>query len=239
MAETAHADTFVRDHLPPVAQWPQFLLELPELRYPARLNCAVELLDRHSIARPQALAVRTVEQMTSLREAGLVQYYLGVESGHDAVLARMTKGVDAAEMVRVARKAHDAGVKLSTMILLGAGGEALSTEHARASAAVINAIQPRFVSTLVVTPVEGTPLFDEAMKGTFEDMEPAAITRELREFVAGLDLRGSVFRANHASNWLPIGGTLPKDKAAILAALDEAIAHPDDAPFLPEELRGL
>jgi radical SAM superfamily enzyme YgiQ (UPF0313 family) len=190
-------------------------------------------------ASPQALAVRTVEQMTSLREAGLVQYYLGVESGHDAVLARMTKGVDAAEMVRVARKAHDAGVKLSTMILLGAGGEALSTEHARASAAVINAIQPRFVSTLVVTPVEGTPLFDEAMKGTFEDMEPAAITRELREFVAGLDLRGSVFRANHASNWLPIGGTLPKDKAAILAALDEAIAHPDDAPFLPEELRGL
>ena len=104
------------------------------------------------LVRPQALDVRTVEQMTALREAGLVQYYLGVESGHDAVLARMKKGVDAAEMVRVAGKAHAAGIKVSTMILLGAGGPALSLEHARASAAVINAIQPRFVSTLVVSP---------------------------------------------------------------------------------------
>lgn len=190
-------------------------------------------------ASPQALAVRTVGQMTALREAGLVQYYLGVESGHDEVLRRMTKGVDAAEMVRVARKAGEAGVKLSTMILLGAGGRELSLEHARASAAVINAIEPRFVSTLVVTPVEGTPLFEDAMKGLFDAMEPEEITRELREFVAGLDLRGSVFRANHASNWLPIGGTLPKDRAAILAALDEALAHPDDAPFVPEGWRGL
>ncbi|MCE9636338.1 MAG: radical SAM protein [Planctomycetes bacterium] len=190
-------------------------------------------------ASPQALDVRSVEQMAALREAGLGQYYLGVESGHDDVLRRMTKGVDAAEMVRVAAKATDAGVKLSTMILLGAGGAALSLEHARASAAVINKIQPRFVSTLVVTPVEGTPLFDEAMRGAFEDMDPAAITRELREFVAGLELRSSVFRANHASNWLPIGGTLPKDKAAILAMLDDALRSPDDAPFVPDAWRGL
>ena len=190
-------------------------------------------------ASPQALHVRTVEQMAALREAGLGQYYLGVESGHDEVLRRMTKGVDAAEMVRVAAKAGEAGVKLSTMVLLGAGGAALSLEHARASAAVINAIQPRFVSTLVVTPVEGTPLFDEAMRGTFEDMDPAAITRELREFVAGLELRSSVFRANHASNWLPIGGTLPKDKAAILATLDDVLRSPDDAPFVPDAWRGL
>jgi radical SAM superfamily enzyme YgiQ (UPF0313 family) len=190
-------------------------------------------------ASPQALDVRTVEQMAALREAGLTQYYLGVESGHDEVLRRMTKGVDAATMVRVAKKAHEAGVKLSTMILLGAGGPALSMEHARESAAVINAIQPRFVSTLVVTPVEGTPLFEDAMKGAFEEMEPAAITRELREFVAALDLEGSVFRANHASNWLPIGGTLPKDKASILAAIDEALAAGDEAGFVPDAWRGL
>ncbi len=190
-------------------------------------------------ASPQALAVRTVEQMAALREAGLSQYYLGVESGHDEVLRRMAKGVDAAEMVRVAAKATEAGVKLSTMILLGAGGPSLSLEHARASARVINAIAPRFVSTLVVTPVEGTPLFEETLRGEFEAMDPADVTRELREFVAGLDLAGSVFRANHASNWLPIGGTLPKDKTAILAELDAALASPDDAPFIPDELRGL
>lgn len=190
-------------------------------------------------ASPQALDVRTVEQMTALREAGLTQYYLGVESGHDEVLRRLVKGVDAATMIRVARKAGEADVKLSTMILLGAGGPSLSVEHARASARVVNEIQPRFVSTLVVTPVEGTPLFDQAMRGEFEEMDPVAITRELRAFVEGLELDGTVFRANHASNWLPIGGTLPKDKQAILASIDAALAAPEDAAFVPDAWRGL
>jgi radical SAM superfamily enzyme YgiQ (UPF0313 family) len=188
---------------------------------------------------PQSLQVRTVEEMSKLREAGLTQYYLGIESGHDEVLARLKKGVDAAEMVRVANKASEAGVKLSTMILLGAGGRRLSTEHARASARVVNSIQPRFVSTLVMTPVEGTPLWDEAERGEVDELTPEETARELREFVAGLELRGSVFRSNHASNWLAVGGSLPKDKAAILAALDVALAEPDDAPFRPAWRRGL
>lgn len=188
---------------------------------------------------PQSLDIRSVEEMSKLREAGLTQYYLGIESGHDAVLARLKKGVDAAEMIRVAGKATEAGVKLSTMILLGAGGRALSIEHARASARIVNAIQPRFVSTLVMTPVEGTPLFEEAERGEVDELTPEETARELREFVSGLELKGSVFRSNHASNFLAVGGNLPKDKAAILAALDEALANPDDAPYRPQWMRGL
>jgi len=180
---------------------------------------------------PQSLQVRTVDEMSKLREAGLTQYYLGIESGHDAVLARLVKGVDAAEMIRVAGKATEAGVKLSTMVLPRRRRLALSLEHARASARVVNAIQPRFVSTLVMTPVEGTPLWDEAARGEVDELTPEETALELREFVAGLELKGSVFRSNHASNYLAVGGNLPKDKAAILAALDEALADPEDAPF--------
>ncbi len=66
-------------------------------------------------ASPQSLQVRTVDEMRALREAGLSLYYLGIESGHDGVLEQLEKGVDAAEMIRVARKAGEAGVKLSTM----------------------------------------------------------------------------------------------------------------------------
>ena len=116
-------------------------------------------------ASPQALDKRSVEEMARLREAGLSQYYLGVESGHDEVLTNLKKGIDAENMIRVAQKAHAAGVKLSTMILLGVGGRRLSHEHALESARVISAIGPRFLSTLVVTPVEGTPLFDQARAG--------------------------------------------------------------------------
>jgi radical SAM superfamily enzyme YgiQ (UPF0313 family) len=206
----------------------------------ARLRAAFPDLQRVSCyASPQSLQVRKVEEMQRLRAAGLSLYYLGIESGHDDVLARLEKGVDSAEMVRVAGKAHEAGVKLSTMILLGAGNRAGSDAHARASAAVVNAIQPRFVSTLVMTPVEDTPLFAEAERGLVDDLTPLELARELRTFVAGLELEGTVFRSNHASNYLALAGNLPRDKARILAALDHVLAHPADAPFAPEWRRGL
>ncbi len=212
-----------------------FLLDLlaelrdafPDLR---RVSC---------YASPQALQVRTVDEMQRLRDAGLTLYYLGVESGHDAVLEKLEKGVDSAEMIRVAQKANAAGVQLSTMILLGAGGRKLSREHARESARVLNAIQPRFASTLVMTPVEGTPLWDQAARGEVDELDPIELTAELRDLVAGLELEQAVFRSNHASNFLPLAGTLPKDKDRIVATLDEVLARPGRARFVPDWLRGL
>lgn len=204
------------------------------------LNEAFPNLARISCyASPQALQVRTVAQMTALREAGLTQYYLGIESGDDEVLSELTKGVDGAEMIAAANKAHDAGVKLSTMILLGAGGHARSHAHAENSARVVNAIQPRFVSTLVMTAVEGTPLGDRAARGEVEELSPRALARELRTFIAGLELNRSIFRSNHASNWLALAGNLPKDKPALLASLDRVLDRPTDAPFRPAWRRGL
>lgn len=212
-----------------------FLLEvLDELR-----RTFPDLRRVSAYASPQSLQVRTVDEMRALREAGLSLYYLGIESGHDGVLAQLEKGVDAAEMIRVARKAGEADVKLSTMVLLGAGGRALSHEHAVESARVVSAIGPRFVSTLVMTPVAGTPLWDAAQRGEVDELTPVELARELRDFVAGLELEGAIFRSNHASNRLTLKGTLPKDKAALLEVLDAVIANPERAPFVPAWLRGL
>jgi radical SAM superfamily enzyme YgiQ (UPF0313 family) len=206
----------------------------------AELRAAFPALRRVSCyASQQSLQVRSVAEMTRLRAAGLSLYYLGIESGHDAVLARLVKGVDAAEMVRVASKATEAGVALSAMILLGAGGRADSLEHARASARVVNAIQPRFVSTLVMTPVDGTPLGELDARGEFEHLRPLELAAELREFLGGLELEASIFRSNHASNTLAMAGTLPKDKPALLAALDRVLANPERARFVPDWMRGL
>ncbi|MFT4538668.1 MAG: radical SAM superfamily enzyme YgiQ (UPF0313 family) [Planctomycetota bacterium] len=190
-------------------------------------------------ASPQSLQIRSVEEMSRLREAGLTQYYLGIESGHDEVLMRLEKGVDAEEMIAVGRKAHEAGVKLSTMVLLGAGGRALSRDHARESARVVSAISPRFISTLVMTPVEGTPLHDQAERGEVDEMEPIELAAELREFIAGLDVRGGIFRSNHASNYLTVRGNLPTDKKAMLGALDQVLSDPAMAHFKPKWMRGL
>ena len=190
-------------------------------------------------ASPQSLQVRTVEELRELRARGLTLYYLGIESGDDATLAALTKGVDAAEMVRVANKATEAGVQLSTMILLGAGGRERSAEHALQSARVVNAIQPRFVSTLVMTPVEATPLHEAAQRGEVDELSPIELAAELRTFLADLDLEASIFRSNHASNHLTLAGTLPKDKERLVAALDRVLAAPESAPFRPAWLRGL
>ena len=190
-------------------------------------------------ASPQALAIRSVAEMQELRELGLTLYYLGIESGNDTVLERLKKGVDSEEMIRVARKAGEAGVKLSTMILLGVGNRDLGRAHAQDSARVVNAIAPRFVSTLVVTPVDGTELYSETERGEFELLDPIELAHELREFLAGLELKSTVFRSNHASNYLSVAGNLPKDKERMLAALDEALNSPEAAPFKPEWLRGL
>lgn len=190
-------------------------------------------------ASPQALQVRTVAEMAELRDLGLSQYYLGIESGHDEVLTALDKGVDAEEMVRVGRKAAEAGVKLSTMILLGAGGRRLSAEHARASAEVVSAIDPRFVSTLVMTPVEGTPLWEAAGRGEVDELDPIELAAELREFLAHTRVSGAIFRSNHASNFLALAGTLPRDRERMVAALDDVLARPEAAPFRPRWARGL
>ncbi|WP_419192108.1 radical SAM protein [Engelhardtia mirabilis] len=214
---------------------PKFLLGILEA-----LRGTFPMLRRVSCyASPQALQIRSVEQMVELREAGLTQYYLGIESGHDTVLEQLTKGVDAAEMIRVANKAQEAGVKLSTMILLGAGGRELSRDHAIASARVVNAIGPRFVSTLVMTPVEGTPLAAADERGEFDHMDPVELAAELREFVAHLELDATIFRSNHASNYLTLAGTLPKDKQRLVETLDAVLAHPDRVRFVPDWMRGL
>jgi radical SAM superfamily enzyme YgiQ (UPF0313 family) len=204
------------------------------------LREAFPRLRRVSIyASPQSIQVRSIEEMASLRKAGLTLYYLGIESGDDEVLTLLNKGVDSDEMIACGRKVNEAGVRLSTMILLGAGGRRLSLRHAENSARVVNAIGPRFVSTLVLTPVPESPLWQQELSGEFDHLTPPELARELRAFIDALDLNGSIFRSNHASNYLSLAGSLPKDKRRMLATLDAALADPESAPFRPEWMRGL
>jgi coproporphyrinogen III oxidase-like Fe-S oxidoreductase len=126
--------------------------------------------------------------------------------------------------VEAARKAHSAGIKLSVIFLLGAGGVERSHEHALASAHLATAMDPEFLSALTLTVVPETPLATLVRRGRFELPAVPALLSELRTFVAEASPRDAVFRTNHASNYLPIGGRLPNDRVNILRVLDEAIA---------------
>jgi radical SAM superfamily enzyme YgiQ (UPF0313 family) len=168
---------------------------------------------------------------------GLSLLYIGPESGDDVTLRRIAKGASAAEHVEAARKAEDAGMEQSLIFLLGAGGRERSEEHARASGRLATAMDPRFLSTLTLTVVPGTPIANLESQRRFELPNIHELLTELRWFIEEAHPSAAIFRSNHASNYLPIGGRLPRDREAILASIDQALEG--RTPLRPEWARGL
>jgi radical SAM superfamily enzyme YgiQ (UPF0313 family) len=188
-------------------------------------------------ATARNLLEKTPAELKRLRDLGLSLLYLGPESGDDATLHRIAKGATAAEHGEAARKAREAGMEQSLIFLLGAGGRERSEAHARASGRLATAMDPRFLSTLTLTVVPGTPLATLEGQGRFELPDVRGLLTELRWFVEEAHPSGAIFRANHASNYLPIGGRLPRDRETILAAVDAALRG--KVPLRPEWARGL
>ena len=188
-------------------------------------------------ATARNLLEKSPQDLRRLRDLGLSLLYIGPESGDDLTLKRLAKGASAADHEEAARKAREAGMEQSLMFLLGAGGRERSEEHARASGRLASAMDPRFLSTLTLTVVPGTPLARLEDEGRFELPDVRGLLGELRWFVEEAHLSAAIFRSNHASNYLPIGGRLPRDREAILAAIDQALAG--QRPLRPEWARGL
>lgn len=183
------------------------------------------------------LIEKSPAELARLRELGLSLLYIGPESGDDITLRKIAKGATAADHVEAARKAHEAEIKLSAIFLLGAGGIERSEEHARASAKLASEMDARFVSLLTLTVIPGTPIGKQLERGDFELPDVPGLLGELRTFIAEATPTDSIFRTNHASNWLPLSGRLPRDRDRFVEALDAAIAG--DVPLRPDWARGL
>jgi radical SAM superfamily enzyme YgiQ (UPF0313 family) len=180
---------------------------------------------------------RTPAELQELREAGLTRLYIGPESGDDVVLKQIAKGSSFDEHVEAASRARAAGMELSVIFLLGAGGVARSQEHAEGSARLLTAMDPAFASALTLTIVPGTPLATLAARGSFVLPDVRQLLCELRTLVGQATPTDTVFRTNHASNYLPLGGKLPRDRERIVAAIDAALAG--RIALRPESSRGL
>lgn len=187
-------------------------------------------------ANARDLLRKTDAELAELAALRLSIFYLGLESGSDRVLAWIDKGATAAEMVAAVRKGMAAGMKSSVIYLLGLGGRAGWREHALASAAAVSQMAPNYLSALTVTVVPGTPLAAALDRGEFELPSPEEFALELKLFLENVEVPATVFRSNHASNYVPLAGRLPKDRQRLVAELASAIA---DHRFKPEYLRGL
>ncbi|BBU60095.1 radical SAM protein [Methylosinus sp. C49] len=191
-----------------------------------------------SYCLPRNVGRKSVAELRDLAALGLSLVYVGAESGDDDVLARVQKGETFASSRDALEKLGAAGIKRSVMILNGLGGAALSEAHAENSAALINAAQPEFLATLVVSFPKGEARF----RADFPDFAPLdvpGLLREMERFLSRLELKRTVFRSDHASNWLVLRGTLGADKPRLLEQLRAAIAAPEDAPLRPAWARGL
>jgi len=197
---------------------------LPRLR---RVSC-------YAMARN--VLAKTDAELRELQQLGLSLLYIGPESGDDVTLKRIAKGDDAAAHVLAAERAHGAGMQLSVIALLGIAMDR-SEQHARATADLVTRMDPAFFSALTVTVVPGTPLHQLSRKGRFTVPAVPELLRELRTMVSEASPTNAVFRTNHASNYLPLGGRLPQDRARIAEVIDAALAG--DIPLRSDAMRGL
>lgn len=175
--------------------------------------------------------------LQGLAEKKLRIGYLGLESGSDKVLAQVGKGATAAEMVEAVRRCQENGIKMSVMVLLGLGGREQSGEHAADSAIALNQMNPRYLSLLALMPVEGTPLYRRICRGEFHELTPKESLEEMRRILEGLELKGTIFRSNHASNYLALAGRFPQDKARLISEIKNCLSG--NRGMRDEWMRGL
>jgi radical SAM superfamily enzyme YgiQ (UPF0313 family) len=182
---------------------------------------------------------KSVEELKTLWEAGLGIMYLGLETGEERLLRWVRKGVTTEENVEASLKIRRAGISLSITIILGLGGKERSEQHAVATAEALNRIDPEYVGALTLMIPPGTQLYEIVQHGDFQPMKPFDILRELRILIEHVNLSECIFRTNHASNYLPLRGTLSRDKPRLLEVLDSAIESKDEQILRPGYARGL
>lgn len=217
-------------------------LVLPTRRLLAILQAIREYMPEvrrvSSYCLPRNLRKKSVGELKELADAGLKMAYVGCESGDDEVLARVNKGETFDSSLSALDKLGQAGITRSVMILNGLGGQALSAQHADNSARLMNEAQPEYLSTLVVS----FPMGEARFRQQFADYQPLTqlqLFTEVERLLQGLELQQTVFRSDHASNYLVLKGNLGRDKARLLAQVRSAIERPQQANLRQEWQRGL
>lgn len=186
-----------------------------------------------SYGSPASILVKKQEELNLLHELGLDMIYMGLESGSNEVLRRVNKGETAEEIVRAGQMVKKAGMKLSVTCIAGLGSLALSEEHARKTAAALSEMKPEYIGLLTLLFELPTPLMKDWQEGRFYLMKPIEIAQETLVLLEHIDCEGSIFRANHASNYVNLAGTLNQDREAMCqklrAALDGQVQFKSEA----------
>ncbi|MBW1898809.1 MAG: radical SAM protein [Deltaproteobacteria bacterium] len=193
-----------------------------------------------SYVGPKSTLRKTMSELNELRAAGFTKAYLGVETGDEKLLAEINKGVTAAEMLQAGRNLVNAGINLSSMVLLGIAGKgSRSSEHAIETAKITNLMKPQYLAALTYTPVPNTALFRKVESGEFNLPDPFETLEEMKIIFENITIDNLKFVGAHASNYLPVSGTLQRDREKMLDIVNEVLESKDMSVLRSEQSRGL
>ena len=189
-------------------------------------------------AMPMNILKKTPEELKKMHDAGLDMFYLGIESGSDIVLKKVTKGAVGATIIKAVNKAKAIGYIMSCMVILGLGGKTYTKEHIKGTAEVISACSPNYVGALTLYLENGIKdEFLEKFGEPFVRISDDEAIDELEDLIKQIETKDEIiFRANHGSNAYTIKGTLPQDKQQMLEKIAWMKQHPE--VVRPQGLRG-
>ena len=190
-------------------------------------------------AKSKNLANKSIEDLELLKNAGLNLLYIGIETGDDELLKLINKDETFKTTANGILKAKQAGIKSSVMILNGLGGKKYSLQHAKKSAELINLIQPEYLSTLVLSFPFGQNHYIKRFDGEYISMNTIDLIKEMRIFIENTNLKNTIFRSDHASNYLVLKGILYRDKEKLLRNINFVLNNPKNAILRPESSRSL
>lgn len=179
---------------------------------------------------------KSVKELKALYERGLKILYIGFESGDEEILRDIDKGLTTYDYIRAMNKCKEVGFDTSVTIIAGLGGREKWKQNAIGTAKLITATKPTYVSYLTMRIYKNAPIYKDYIEGKFEMPSAEEILYEMRVFLENVDSEGTVFRSNHASNYVLLGGTLNEDKNALIEAIDETLRRKN---FRPGMLRSL
>lgn len=209
------------------------------LRILEKLNNTFPKLRRVSTyASPSNLSRKSSDELLQLYKAGLTLLYVGIESGDSEVLEAIQKGETYETTIEGLNKSKAVGMDSSVMLINGVGGKEFTQQHAVNSAKVLNATQPKYASTLVLTAHKGLAHYQSRYQGNFVELNQMELFQEMAIFMCALELKETIFRSDHASNHLVLKGVLGKDKQRFLEQIQTAIHHPEMANLRSNYLRG-
>lgn len=174
-------------------------------------------------ASPKSIIRKTPEELALLHAHGLGIAYMGLESGNDEVLTQYSKGHTAAAITEAGLKIQEAGITLSVTAINGLGGKERSAQHAIDTAKALSAMKPKYVGLLTLRVYSNTPLYQWVKDGSITLLSPEELALENRLLLEHIDSEGTIFRSNHASNYLILKGTLNQDREALIRQIDSAI----------------